>query len=542
MTPSSHAWLRRAITFAPGAERLQLSILRLMGPGDPKKGYKMNRRQLFSSTGKATLGGILGRGFGVAQAQPAPPSVGTTAMVGPGRGSGNDKPNIVFVLLDNVGWGDFGCYGGMTPTPRIDKFASEGIRFNSYYVEAQCTPTRSAIMTGRFSVRSGTYAVPRPGQGHAGLSPWEYTLPKLLSEAGYATALYGKWHCGDVEGRLPNDMGFDEWWGIKNSWDEAAYTSYPLFKESGEKPPMIWEGRKGQPSRPVMPLDLKVRAIVDQEYIIPKTIDFIKRKAEAKKPFFVYVGYSEIHPPYVPNPEFSGKSVDRGGGYSDIIGAMDFRIGQILDAIKEAGVDDNTLVVISSDNGADGVLAPPSGGSSGPWRGNFFTLPFEGSARTLALVRWPGHVPAGVVTQQILSAHDWLPTLAGLVGRTDLVPKDRPIDGLDASAFMLGKSDSTERENYMYWAPDGKLAGVRWKIYKAVFRYSEGIDKPIVEPQFPMFYDLTSDPHEKWNLFSTKLTCGWMLGPVFKIIGAYQASIKKYPNIRPGEHFTGYRT
>src|SRR5262245_10418919 len=122
-----------------------------------------------------------------------------------------DKPNIVFVLLDNVGWGDFGVYGGMTPTPRIDKLASEGIRFNSYYVEAQCTPTRSAIMTGRQSVRSGTYTVPVPGAGPYGLSPWEYTLPKLLSDAGYATALYGKWHLGEVAGRLPTDMGFDEW-------------------------------------------------------------------------------------------------------------------------------------------------------------------------------------------------------------------------------------------------------------------------------------------------------------------------------------------
>jgi arylsulfatase len=254
----------------------------------------------------------------------------------------NQPPNIVFILLDNVGWGDFGVYGGMTPTPRVDKFAGEGIRFNSYYVEAQCTPTRSAIMSGRFSVRSGTYRVPWPGEGPSGLSPWEYTLPKLLSDAGYATALYGKWHCGNVEGRLPNDMGFDHWWGIKNTWDEAGYTTYPLFKESGEEPPMIWEGRKGEPSRPVMPLDLTVRPIVDEKYIIPKTIDFIKRQVAAGRQFFVYVGYSEMHPPVIPNTGFAGKSVERGGGYSDLVGEMDFRIGQILDAIKGAGVDDNT--------------------------------------------------------------------------------------------------------------------------------------------------------------------------------------------------------
>ena len=116
-----------------------------------------------------------------------------------------------------------------------------------------------------------------PRSGGAGMAPWEYTIAKLLSDAGYATALYGKWHLGDTQGRLPTDQGYDEWWGIENSWDEAGYTAWPLFKESGMPVPMIWEGKKGQPSKPVMPLDLKVRPIVDGQYIIPKTIEYIKR-------------------------------------------------------------------------------------------------------------------------------------------------------------------------------------------------------------------------------------------------------------------------
>jgi Sulfatase len=182
----------------------------------------------------------------------------------------DNKPNIVFILVDNVGWGTFGAYGGTIPTPRIDEIAKQGIRFNNYNVEAQCTPTRSAILTGRYSVRSGTYTVPLPGQGVAGLAPWEYTIAKLLSDAGYATALFSKWHLGNTQGRLPNDQGFDEWWGIKDSWDEAGYTAYPLFKESGLPVPMIYEGKKGEPSEPVMPLDLTVRPIVDGQYIIPQ--------------------------------------------------------------------------------------------------------------------------------------------------------------------------------------------------------------------------------------------------------------------------------
>ena len=193
------------------------------------------------------------------------------------------KPNIVFFLVDNVGWGDFGVYGGTTPTPRIDKFANEGIRFNNYNVEVQCTPSRSAIMTGRHPVRSGTTSIPQPGQGKSGMAPWEYTIANLLSDNGYATALYGKWHLGEEDGRLPNDQGFDEWWGIKNTWDEAGWTSYPLFKETGMPVPMIWEGKKGEPSKPVMPLDLAVRPIVDEKYIIPKTVGNLSSRTRQRK-------------------------------------------------------------------------------------------------------------------------------------------------------------------------------------------------------------------------------------------------------------------
>lgn len=451
------------------------------------------------------------------------------------------KPNIVFILVDNVGWGDFGVYGGVTPTPRIDQLANEGIRFNNYNVEAQCTPTRSAIMTGRLSARSGTFTVPMPGQGHYGLAPWEYTIAKLLSDAGYATALYGKWHLGEAPGRTPTDLGFDEFWGVLNSWDEAGYSSYPLFKETGMEPPMIWEGRKGQPPKAAMPLDLNVRAIVDEKYLVPKTIEFVRRNAATKKPFFIYLGYSEMHPPSIVNPGVAGKSPQRGGAYSDLIGEMDIRVGEILDAIKDAGIDDNTIVVLTSDNGAaPSITASLCGGSSGPWHGDFFTPPFEGSMRTAGMIRWPGNVPAGVVTQEMLGAADWLPTLAGLVGASSLVPKDRPIDGIDASAFMLGESKTTGRDSYMFFGPDGELMSVKWKVYKVILRYAEGVDKPIVKPQFPMFYDLSSDPHEDWNLFSTRLDNGWMMAPVFREIGKYTLSVKKYPNISPGEDFKGY--
>jgi arylsulfatase len=453
------------------------------------------------------------------------------------------KPNIVFILLDNIGWGTFGVYGGTIPTPRIDKFASEGIRFNNYNVEAQCTPSRSAILTGRHPVRSGTFRVPLPGEGQSGLAPWEYTIAKLLSEAGYATALYGKWHCGDTRGRLPNDQGFDEWWGIKNSSDEAGYSAWPLFKESGMPEPMIWEGKKGEQSKPVMPFDLKVRPILDGDYIIPKTVEYIKRNAAAKKPFFVYVGYSEMHPPVIGHPDFVGKSTQRGGLFADIVGEIDYRVGQILDAVKEAGIDDNTIVILSSDNGSGGAFPQLGAAMNGPWRGDFLNTPFEGSMRVPGIIRWPGKVPAGVVTNEMLAAVDWLPTLAGMAGASKLVPKDRPIDGVDASAFMLGSSNTTGRDSYMFFGIDGELLSIKWKIYKTIFRYTEtpALEKPYIAPQFPMFYDLSSDPHEDNNLFNSDLTCGWILAPNFKLIAEYQRSLKEYPNIKVGEDFTGYK-
>ena len=455
-------------------------------------------------------------------------------------------PNIIFILVDNVGWGAFGAYGGTIPTPRIDKMAGDGIRFNNYNVESQCTPTRSALMTGRYSVRSGTYTVPFPGQGEAGMAPWEYTIAKLLSDAGYATALYGKWHLGEHSGRLPSDQGFDEWWGTKNSLDEAGYTAWPLFKESGMPVPMIWEGKKGEPSKPVMPLDLKVRPVLDGQYIIPKTVEYIKRNAAAKKPFFVYVGYSQMHPPVIGNPDFAGKSTQRGGLFADVIAEMDYRVGQILDAVKEAGVDDNTIVILSSDNATGGVVPQIGGSTNGPWRGDFFNTPFEGSMRAPAIVRWPGKVPAGIVTNEMLAAVDWLPTLAGMAGASNLVPKDRPIDGVDASAFMLGKSDTTGRDNYMFFGPDGELMSIKWKIFKTIFRYTDNTLSPAIQSgfiklQFPMVYDLSSDPHEDNNLTYTDLTNGWIFGVDFKIIEAYQQSIQEYPNIKVGQDFKGYK-
>jgi arylsulfatase A-like enzyme len=222
---------------------------------------------------------------------------------------------------------------------------------------------------------------------------------------------------------------------------------------------------------------------------------------------------------------------------------MDDHVGQIVDAVKAASIEDNTIIILSSDNAGGGCIPQVGPGSNGPWRGDFFNTPFEGSMRVPAIIRWPGKVPAGVVTEQRLAAVDWLPTLAGMVGASNLVPQDRPIDGVDASAFMLGKSDATGRDSYMFFGADGELMSTKWKFYKTIFRYTE--DRPAVQsgyikPQLPMMYDLSSDPHEDSNLWWTNLTQGWMLAPALMLIGAFEKSLKEYPNIKVGEDFEGY--
>jgi arylsulfatase A-like enzyme len=452
------------------------------------------------------------------------------------------RPNIVFILCDNVGWGDFSCYGGSIPTPRIDKLANEGVRFNNYTVESQCTPTRSAILTGRQSVRCGTFTV-IPGQGKTGLTPWEYTIAELLSDAGYTTSSWGKWHLGETEGRLPTDQGFDEWWGYRNSVDEAGYGRYATFRAiaraKGIEMPQIWEGKKGQKSTAVRELNMEVRPLLD-ELIVDKATDFIRRAAKGDKPFFTYVALSHIHPPEKAHPDFDQTDPTRVGLYADLIAEMDYRVGQIVDCVDEAGIGHNTVIVFSSDNASCYVPSSGFGGSNGPWRGHFLTPPSEGSMRVPAMVRCPKTVPAGVVTQEMLSAHDWYKTFAALAGASDKVPTDRPVDGVDASKFMLGASERTGRESLIFFGPDGSMMSVKWNNLKVWLRYCRGLEEPIVTPQVPMIFDLGSDPGENNNLFSNRMDVGWMYFLILPYVAEYEKSIAQYPNIKPGEEFEGY--
>jgi len=237
----------------------------------------------------------------------------TTLMIA-STATAKDRPNIVYMLVDNWGWGDISVQGSSVRTPRIDSLAEQGLRLTNFNVQNQCTPTRSAIHTGRLPIRSGTQKVPAPGEPQ-GMAPWEYTIAELLSDGGYATAMYGKWHIGDKDGRLPNDQGYDEWYGTKESAMEASYTSTPQFDPEVFPTPYIWEGNKGRKSKKVKPFDLEARAVLDRE-ITDKTIAFVRDHAKGDKPFYVYAAFTQIHPPFLPHADFKGKS--RAGAYADI--------------------------------------------------------------------------------------------------------------------------------------------------------------------------------------------------------------------------------
>ena len=448
-----------------------------------------------------------------------------------------EQPNVVYILVDNWGWGDIALQGGSVPTPQIDDLAAQGTRFTNFNVQNQCTPTRSAIHTGRLPIRSGTQKVPAPGEPQ-GMAPWEYTIAELLSDEGYATAMYGKWHIGDSDGRLPNDQGYDEWYGTKESAMEASYTSTPQYDPDVFPAPQIWTGKKGESSRPVKEFNLEARALLDSE-VVDKTIGFIERQASASRPFYIYAAFTQIHPPFLPQPGFVGKS--RAGEYADIQMQVDFNVGRILDGLEEAGVADDTIVILTGDNAAGNAYGsfPGEGGSNGPWRGGLSTA-YEGGMRTPGMIRWNDNIPAGRVTDEIVSDLDWFSTIAHLVGAEKRIPDDRPYDGVNQADFILGKQDKSNREHIVTYVGD-RIFSVKWRTLKVHFFTAEGTFSPIVEHTFPQVYDIKNDPGETRELFAAEgYSHLWAIKPVTEILTELAISMQKFPNIRPGQEFDGY--
>jgi len=445
------------------------------------------------------------------------------------------KPNIVLIFLDNFGWGEPGFNGGGiirgAATPRMDTLASEGLRLTNFNVESQCTPSRSAIMSGRYAIRSGTSKAPQGG-GVYGLVGWEVTMAEMLSDAGYATGMFGKWHLGRTPGRFPTDQGFDEWYGIPNSTDEAPYTDLQGFAESGlEEASFVMEAKKGETPKKVRPYRLDFRPLID-EVITKKSIDFMKRQVKAKKLFFLYVPYTATHYPTMPHPDFAGKSGN--GGWADLLMQIDAYTGMILDEIDDLGIRDNTIVIFTADNGPEAsqgtntlTVETSFQGTAGPWRGTLFTG-FEGSLRVPFAVRWPGKIPAGRSSDEIVHEMDLFPTLAKIAGAK--VPDDRVIDGIEMRDFFVGKTDKSGREGVVVYSGND-VFGVKWRNWKMNFKEIETVFGEVKEYGMPKLYNLQKDPGERENVLFPNT---WVPKAAMPQLIEHVMSLRQEPPIKPG--------
>jgi arylsulfatase A-like enzyme len=434
------------------------------------------------------------------------------------------KPNILMILVDNLGYGELGVYGGGelrgAPTPRIDKLAAEGMRLTNFNVEPQCTPSRSALMTGRHPIRSGTTKVVW-GMLY-GMTQWETTMPELLSEKGYATGMFGKWHLGDTQGRFPTDQGFDEWYGIANTTDEAQYSSqYQYDAEVGLKP-FIQEAKRGEEPKKVHPYDLTVRREIDTE-LTRRAIDFMQRKNRARKPFFAFVPLTQVHLPTIPHPDFAGKTGN--GDFADSVVEMDHHVGEMLDTLDKLGISDNTIVIFASDNGPEEVAAYH--GTSGYWRGHYFTA-LEGSLRAPFIIRWPSKVPAGKVTNEMVHVTDLLPTFAGIGGYD--IPNDRIIDGVNQSDLFFSKNGRSKREGFPVYNGDD-LYAYKWRNWKVHFVELNSMFGAAKKLNIPHIYNLIKDPKEDFNIAPEST---WILPVVMSRVMNFQKTLAKEPPIRLG--------
>ncbi len=435
------------------------------------------------------------------------------------------KPNIVLILADNLGWGELGCYGGGAlrgaPTPRIDDLATQGLKFLNFNVESDCVPTRSALMTGRHPIRTGAFQSVPAGLPQ-GLTRYERLLPEILTEAGYACCHFGKWHLGDQPGRLPNDRGFEEWYGIPRTMNEAMFTSYPEFEPDLVDIPFIWEGKAGSESTKVKELNEDTRRTIDRE-CIDKGIQFMKDKHEEDTPFFCYLPITQVHFPSLAHPDFKGMTGH--GEMADSMLEMDHNVGVIIDALDEIGIADDTLLIFGSDNGPE--FREPWRGTAGYWRGSYHTA-MEGSLRVPFMMRWPGKIAADFVSDEIVHIVDLYNSLLKLAGCH--VPDDRPVDGIDQLDFFFGKQEKSNREGFLFYIKD-EMRAVKWRQWKMHFIWEPEVYEGPYHLEAPYLFNLLWDPKEQTNVM---MKANLVRNVVMKMVHDFRQSLKDHKPIPPG--------
>ncbi|MHB1485244.1 MAG: sulfatase family protein [Saccharofermentanales bacterium] len=387
----------------------------------------------------------------------------------------NKKTNIILINCDDLGYGDIGCYGSkINKTPVLDKMAQDGIRFTSFYMASPvCSPSRGAMMTGCYPSRIGFGSfdgriVLFPGDS-VGLNPYEKTIASLLNDVGYSTMIIGKWHCGDQKDFLPTRHGFDHYYGI------------PYSNDMGRQAGIL----QGFPPLPLMLDEEVIQEQPDQssltERYVEQGIRFIRKNKD--KPFFLYFAHMHVHLPLYAPDRFIEQS--QNGDYGATVECIDWAAGALIDELKQQGLENDTLIIFTSDNGSRG----DHGGSNAPLRGKKGTT-WEGGMRVPCIMYWPGKIPAGVVCDEIVTSMDFYPTLANL--GNSKIPDDRIIDGVDISDLIF-RGDKSPRKVFYYYLMDN-LEAVRsgkWKLH--VLKGQDEINE---------LYDLDHDIGETINLYT----------------------------------------
>jgi arylsulfatase A-like enzyme len=407
--------------------------------------------------------------------------------------SASEPPNVILIFADDLGYGDLGSYGHPTiRTPRLDRMAAEGVKLTSFYVAAPvCTPSRAALMTGRFPIRFGLAGNLGP-DSDGGLPAEERTLAEALKARGYRTAAFGKWHLGSVPGYFPTDQGFDTFFGLPYSNDMIP----PWVRT--ERPLHLYRDTRPTDEQPVEQSTLTRR-------YTEEAVRFIK--ASKGEPFFVYLPHSMPHLPVSASREFAGTS--RGGRYGDVIEELDGSVGRLLDVLREEGLEEQTLVIFTSDNGPWRNMPPRmyetepverwDAGTTGPLRGAKGTT-YEGGPRVPAIVRWPGHIAAGQVTSEIATTMDLHATILELAG---IAAPERPLDGRNIWPLLAERASSPHE--YFHYFLGSRLEAVRdrtWKLRIAPiadgWRSQELMtgDEPVVAQLF----HLQRDPYEQFDV------------------------------------------
>jgi arylsulfatase A-like enzyme len=495
----------------------------------------------------------------------------------------NGKPNIVIIWGDDIGQSNLSCYSdGLMGyrTPNIDRIANEGMRFTDSYAEQSCTAGRSSFITGQSGFRTGNTKVGMPGAAQ-GLQPRDVTIAQLLKAQGYATGQFGKNHLGDRNEFLPTMHGFDEYYGPLyhlNASEEPELRDYPPAadfpnflgnfgprgvldcKATDTDDPTV-DPRFGKVGKQTIkdtgPLTKKRMETIDDD-IADRSVDYLKRQKAAGKPVFLWVNFTHMHFRTHTKPESLGQSGRWQSAYHDTMIDHDKNVGQVLQALDDLGMEDDTIVMYSTDNGPhmnswpDGAMTPFRNEKNSNW---------EGAYRVPCMIKWPGHIKPGSVSNEIVAHLDWAPTFLAAAGVPDVKEQllkgmkvgdttfKVHLDGYNLLPYLTGQTTKSPREEFFYFNDDGGLDALRYDNWKFVFSEQrvEGTMRiwaePFVTLRLPKIFNLRTDPYERADITSNTYY-EWLVDhlflfvPVQKIVGDFLATFKEFPPAQKSGSFS----